>query len=279
MAPRDDRPAIKFHDGAAMPDPQFYSHAVSLNQASRFVFTSGIIAQRPDGSFPESYEEQVRLVYNNLKEVLKNSGATPRDVIKVTFYPVDWSIEDAEKLIMPFLGFITDEYGTTYRPITTVIPVTKLAFPGAKLEIEVVAAVGGHAVSYAGPSIRSFDRPVPPFKVDIVVIGGGFSGIQAAWDIQNAGLSGVVLEAKHRIGGRSRTEQLQSGPGTVELGATWINKTTQPKVYETAKRLGLDVAEQYTKGVEIWQLPDGSILRTDPDSVCRILSNRFWNFY
>jgi monoamine oxidase len=65
----------------------------------------------------------------------------------------------------------------------------------------------------------------------------------------------------------------------VELGATWINKTTQPKVYETAKRLGLDVAEQYTKGVEIWQLPDGTILRTDPDSVCRILSNRFWNFY
>ena len=145
MAPRDDRPAIKFHDGAGMPDPQFYSHAVSVSQASRFLFTSGIIAQRPDGSFPESFDEQVKLVYTNLKEVLKNSGATIRDLIKVTFYPVDWSIKDAEKLIVPFLKFITDDYGTRYRPITTMIPVTKLALPGAKIEIEVVAAVGGRA--------------------------------------------------------------------------------------------------------------------------------------
>ncbi|KIY02166.1 uncharacterized protein Z520_02304 [Fonsecaea multimorphosa CBS 102226] len=267
MAPRDDRPEVRFCDGPGMPDPGFYSHAVSLSQSNRLVFTSGIIAQRPDGSFPDSLEEQAKLVYTNLQQALENSGASARDVIKVTFYVVDWSLEQGETFIKLFLDFMTDEDGTTRRPLTTLIPVTKLAIPGAKLEIEVVAAAaGGHASRYAGPSSRSFDRPVAPSKVDVVVVGGGFSGVQAAWDIQKAGLSCVLLEAKHRIGGRSRSQQLQSGPGIVELGATWINKKTQPKVYATAKRLGLDIVDQYTEGDEVWQFQDGTVVRASPGS-------------
>lgn len=267
MAPGDDKPLIKFHDGSSMPNPQFYSHSVSLSQASRLVFTSGIIAQRADGTFPETLEEQTKAVYDNLKNVLKNSGATPRDLIKVTFYPVDWSFAQAETLFKPFFDFITDDYGIQYRPITTLIPVTQLAFPGPKLEIEVVAATGGHATAYVNPSIQSFVRSVPPLKVDVVVVGGGFSGVQAAWDLHKAGLTPILLEAKHRIGGRSRTQQLRSGPGLIELGATWINEKTQPKAFATAKRLKLDMVEQYVEGDEIWQLRDGRLLRTTPGSV------------
>lgn len=274
MAPRDDKPLIKFHDASSMPDPQFYSHSVSLSQASRLVFTSGIIAQRPDGTFPETLEEQTKTVYDNLKGILKNSGASPRDLIKVTFYPVDWSFANAETLFKPFFDFVTDEYGIQYRPITTLIPVTKLAFPGPKLEIEVVAAIGGHATAYANPSIQLFDRPVPPLKVDVVVVGGGYSGVQATWDLHKAGLKCILLEATHRIGGRSRTQQLRSGPGLIELGATWINEKTQPKAFATAKRLNLDMVEQYVEGDEIWQFQDGTILRTTAGSVCQRLTKR-----
>lgn len=272
MAPRDDKPLIEFHDASCMPDPQFYSHSVSLSQASRLVFTSGIIAVRPDGTFPETLEEQAKTVYENLKDVLKNSGATPRDLIKVTFYPVDWSFDQAETLFKPFFDFITDDYGIKYRPITTLIPVVQLAFPGPKLEIEVVAAIGGHATPYVNPEIQKFNRPVPSLKVDVVVVGGGFSGVQAAWDLHKAGLTCILLEAKHRIGGRSRTKQLQSGPGLVELGATWINEKTQPKAFATAKRLGLEMVEQYVEGDEIWQLRDGTILRATPGTVCARLT-------
>ncbi|OQV06317.1 hypothetical protein CLAIMM_10901 [Cladophialophora immunda] len=266
MAPRDDRPEVRFSDAPGMPDPGFYSHAVSLSRSNRLIFTSGIIAQRPDGSFPDSLEEQAETVYKNLQQALEKSCASARDVIKVTFYVVDWSLEQGETFIKQFLNFMTDQDGTTRRPITTLIPVTKLAIPGAKLEIEVVAAIGGHASRYAVPSIRSFDRPAAPSKVDVVVVGGGFSGVQAAWDLQKAGLSCVLLEAKNRIGGRSRSQQLQSGPGIVELGATWINKKTQPKAYATAKRLGLDIVDQYTEGDEVWQFQDGTIVRASPGS-------------
>ncbi|OCT46152.1 amine oxidase [Cladophialophora carrionii] len=266
MAPRDDRPEIKFHDAPGMPDPGFYSRSVSLNQANRLIFTSGIIAQRPDGSIPEALEEQAAAVYKNLGEVLQKSGSSPRDAIKVTFFVVDWSLTQAQAFVKLFLDFITDGSDKPNRPVTTLVPVTQLAIPGAKVEVEVVAAVGGHASAYPAPSVRSFDRPVDPLKVDVVVVGGGFSGLQAAWDLQKAGLSCVLLEAKHRIGGRSRSQQLQSGPGIVELGATWINEKTQPKVFATAKRLGLDMVKQYTEGDEVWQFPDGQVLRASPGS-------------
>lgn len=102
---------------------------------------------------------------------------------------------------------------------------------------------------------------------DVVVIGGGFSGIQAAWDLQRAGISCVVLEAASRLGGRSYSYKLQSGPGTVELGAGWVNERTQPKVFAIAKRLGLEMIEQYTDGDALWQMQDGEVLRVAPETV------------
>jgi len=81
-------------------------------------------------------------------------------------------------------------------------------------------------------------------NVDLVVVGAGFSGLQAAYDIHQAGLSCVVLEAKSRIGGRSYTASLKSEPSKIELGATWINEKTQPDVYALAKKFGLDFVEQ-----------------------------------
>ncbi|KAK4500847.1 hypothetical protein PRZ48_009039 [Zasmidium cellare] len=81
-------------------------------------------------------------------------------------------------------------------------------------------------------------------KVDVVVVGAGFSGLQAAHDIHQAGFSVAVLEAKSRIGGRSYTTSLKTEHGLIELGATWINEHTQPRVFELAKKLALDFVEQ-----------------------------------
>lgn len=83
-------------------------------------------------------------------------------------------------------------------------------------------------------------------ETDVVIVGGGISGLTSAYTLHHAGVNNtVVLEAKETIGGRCRSVQRQSGPGIIELGATWINNVTQPDVFALAERFGLDMAEQY----------------------------------
>lgn len=43
-------------------------------------------------------------------------------------------------------------------------------------------------------------------RVDVVVVGAGLAGLNAAWHLQRAGLDVVVCEAGHEIGGRIRTD-------------------------------------------------------------------------
>lgn len=182
--------------------------------------------------FPEDLDEQVNIAYTNLKEALRSAGATLRDLVKVTIFVVGFSLDNAKRFLGPLFQLLADEYGTTTRPANMTIPVRLLALPELKIEIDVIAAIGGNATPYADSISRSLERPIAPSKVDVVVIGAGFSVLQAAWDVQKAGLSCVVLEAKHRVGGRSRSQKLQTRSGVVDLGAGWIG-TTQEKVYGT----------------------------------------------
>lgn len=98
--------------------------------------------------------------------------------------------------------------------------------------------------------------------VDVVVLGGGYSGLVSAHALQEAGLSTVLLEARDQVGGRSRTLALDSGPGVVEMGATWINNSTQPEVWKLTQRFGLETLEQYTEGDTVFQGVDGGLTRS-----------------
>ncbi|KAH6658851.1 putative flavin-containing amine oxidase [Plectosphaerella plurivora] len=77
--------------------------------------------------------------------------------------------------------------------------------------------------------------------LDIVVIGAGFSGLQAAYSAQKAGLSVAVVEARDRVGGKSHSIPLASSRGTADLGAAWVNQHLQPRVWSFIERLGLAV--------------------------------------
>jgi monoamine oxidase len=260
MAPKDVRPSTRFLNGHNLPEPQGYSDAASVNGAKRTIYTSGQLGQHSDGSFTSAFGEQALPATRNLLDVVRAAGASAKDFVKLTFYIVDWNENMHEELFAALSLLAVSDGGTPMQPTTTLIPVPRLAFSEAKLEIEAVVCVGGLAQIWTVEE-DSTSQPSDAKEIDVVVIGGGFSGCMAAYDVQQAGHSVMLCEAKHRIGGQSSTQKLRSGPGLVELGATWINKVTQPTVYELTRRFGLDCKDQYLQGDVIWELHDGSFVR------------------
>ncbi len=67
----------------------------------------------------------------------------------------------------------------------------------------------------------------PSRRFDVIVIGGGLSGLRAARDISEASQAVLLLEARSRLGGRVWTHRVPNptGDGTLalELGAEWIS--------------------------------------------------------
>jgi monoamine oxidase len=267
MAPRDIRPSSNIVNPTALPDPQWYSHGISIEGSGRTIRTSGQVAQRNDGTWPSSVAEQIQQAVANLEQVLKAAGSFPRDIVHLRFYVVDWEISTANDLVAPVLALLTDKYGTVNKPLTTLVPVPKLAFPEAKFEIEAIASAGDASRAWSADrdmihKLSVVTVSTPTVEADVIIVGGGFSGVMAAYELNQAGYSVIVLEAKHRIGGRSRTQRLRTNPNAVvELGATWINKKTQPTIYALTQKFGLETEVQYTEGDQIYQGYDKRIYR------------------
>ncbi|QEN13230.1 flavin monoamine oxidase family protein [Mycolicibacterium sp. ELW1] len=70
----------------------------------------------------------------------------------------------------------------------------------------------------------------------IVVIGAGFSGLAAARKLTDAGLRVTVLEARDRIGGRTRTDTSLGVP--IDIGASWIHGTESNPLTKLARDVG-----------------------------------------
>ena len=96
-------------------------------------------------------------------------------------------------------------------------------------------------------------------EVDVVIVGAGLSGLRAATLIQQAGLSCAVLEAMERVGGKTLSVSASSKGGRVDLGAAWINDTSQSEMYALAKQFKFDLIQQRATGMNIHQSADGKV--------------------
>jgi monoamine oxidase len=68
-----------------------FSHGLVIPTGYNIIYTAGQIGtSNSQGTIPESYEEQVENSIKNLGDVLKAGGATPKDIIKLTYYIVDY---------------------------------------------------------------------------------------------------------------------------------------------------------------------------------------------
>ncbi|MDX6697580.1 MAG: monoamine oxidase [Solirubrobacteraceae bacterium] len=114
-------------------------------------------------------------------------------------------------------------------------------------------AAGAALPAGAEAATRRKGARVP--RADVVVVGGGLAGLTAARAIRKAGKSVLVVEARHRVGGRVVNHNLGNGV-VAELGAEYVGPT-QDRILALAKELGVQVFPTYDTGDNVYFF-DGS---------------------
>lgn len=95
------------------------------------------------------------------------------------------------------------------------------------------------------------------YQSEIIVIGAGFSGLMAAWQLQAAGVDVRLLEARERVGGRVLTVDKQAH---CDLGPSWFWRG-QPLIATLLDHFDIPFYEQHAEGDLLVEQADGQVVR------------------
>ncbi len=126
-------PIKKHNPHSLFPQYKNYSHGIEINGNTRLLFISGLNGYLSDGkTMPDSFEEQAKIIWQHIGEVLKSANMDYNDIISLRTYLAkpDYTEKNAE-LRAKYLG--------TNEPTITVI-CCQLLETTWKLEIEAIAA-------------------------------------------------------------------------------------------------------------------------------------------
>ena len=112
-----------------------YAHAVRAE--GTLLFVSGVVPVDEQGRLlgGDDVVAQARAVFRNLGAVLAAGGASFGDVVKVTVFLTD--VEDR-----PRINPVREQAFGRARPASTLVEVSRLAVPGARIEVEAIAVLG-----------------------------------------------------------------------------------------------------------------------------------------
>jgi len=129
IVPMSQRDVVFPAGRQALYERNRYSPAI---RANGFLFVSGQVGSREDGSPEPDFETQVRRAFDNLNAVLAAAGCTFDDVVDVTVFLVD-----PEMNFEKAWAIVPEYWGQAPHPTLTGIGVTWLY--GFQFEIKVIA--------------------------------------------------------------------------------------------------------------------------------------------
>ena len=112
------------------------SHITDAVLAGELLFVSGIVPVAANRELVggDDVVAQARAVFGNMREVLAAAGCTFADVVKVTVFLTD--VDDR-----PLVNPVRQEVFGDTRPASTLVEVSALVIPGARIEVDAVALV------------------------------------------------------------------------------------------------------------------------------------------
>ena len=119
------------------PRPRGYANGIAAR--GRHVFVSGMIGWNAAGRFEsDDFAAQARQALENVVAVLREGGASPRHIARMTWYVVD---KHEYLAAGKALGAAYREVIGDYYPAMTAVQVAALIEDRARVEIEVTAVV------------------------------------------------------------------------------------------------------------------------------------------
>ncbi len=104
-------------------------------KAPPFIFTAGYTGFRPDGSVPEDFGEQVRILIERARSNLEKAGSSLHHVVSTTVYLTD------QKRDRAVLDEIFAEYFSDAPPTRCCVEVKALSSVEKRVEIQFIAVI------------------------------------------------------------------------------------------------------------------------------------------
>ena len=116
------------------PPAALYSHSVEIPPNARWLYLAGQVGVIPDGTIPESLEEQDEQIWKNVICVLKDAGFGVENIVKLNVLSTD---PDARSIHAKHRAkYLNDDH----IPASTWANISSLAVPHFLIELEVIAA-------------------------------------------------------------------------------------------------------------------------------------------
>ena len=123
---------IEHNPGEGIYPADDYIHAVEVRDPQRFLYVAGTMGLRPDWSAGKDIDEQLELVWSNIRTILASADMTVDNIVRLTSYLRDRSyMEKNAKARLKALGG---------RKIPTTAIVAETLMDDWLVEIEVIAA-------------------------------------------------------------------------------------------------------------------------------------------